>query len=380
MARSAGIRAFGWSVAAAGLVGLAAATLWQGGAPVMVPEAKASEPVSKPAQPVRVMVLAATPAFATSEYIGTVRPRHEAALGFRMAGKLVQRLVDPGDVVKAGQVLAVLDDTDARLALDQALAEVQAATIDLSRAEAELERSLSLRQTGFLAQAALDRAKSAEAEARARLDRATKTRTLAENQVSYTTLQAQTDGIVTATPAEPGQVVQAGQSIVTLARLDTLEVQFPLPEHKRGIVQGATATARLWGDDARSYPLTLREVAPDVDPVSRTYRVRMEFVAPDDRITLGRTVTVQMSAPVPATLQVPLAAVLNDGQGAAVWRLDAGGTAVTRVAVEVQAFGPKLATIRGPVQDGDRIVALGAQKIDLARPVRVVETATPVVN
>jgi RND family efflux transporter MFP subunit len=326
-------------------------------------------------QPIRVTEINFEAASHTTSYTGTLRPHHEVALSFRLPGKLVERMVDVGDRVSAGQVIARIDDTDVRLELDLAAAEVEAARVDLQRAEAEKARSETLFSEGHVAQAALDRALSGAAQAVARRDRAERALELSRNKLDYTRLTADADGIVTATPADAGAVVGAGQPIVSLARTGEVDAVFALPEQDRAGFAAGTATATLWGVTGPAFALTLRDISPDVDPAGRTYRVRMTLDAPDAQTVLGRTVTVSvnLSSEAPAA-PVPLAAVVNDGTGASVWRLNSGGTTVENVAVEIASISANVALIRGDLVEGDRIVSLGAHKIDPARPVRIVET------
>ncbi len=327
-------------------------------------------------QPVRVTRVTFAAPEATRSFTGTIRPQHETAMAFRVSGKIVVRLVEVGDLVTAGQVLARLDDTDARLTVEAAAAEVLAASTDLSRAKAEAKRAQGLFASGFAAKAALDGAVSTEAQAQGRLDRALRSRDQAANALSYQVLVADAPGVVTSVSAEAGQVVGAGQQVVAVARTDALDVVFALPEQIRSAVEGATASATLWGDADRSYALRLRDISPDVDPATRTYRVRMALQVPDKAAALGRTMTVTLAesgaAPV---VPLPLAAVMDDGQGAFVWRLDASAVTVQRVPVEIAALKEGVAELRGALSEGDLVVSLGAQRIDPARPVRVVETA-----
>jgi RND family efflux transporter MFP subunit len=331
---------------------------------------------ARAAQPVRVTPVVYVSADRSDSYTGTIRPQQEVPLGFRLPGKVVERLVDVGDAVTAGQVVARLDDTDARLELEAAEAEQEASSTDLRRAEADLVRARDLFAEGHVARALLDRATSAAAEAASRADRAEQMRTLAANRLSYMELVAGADGVVTATLAEPGQVVPAGQPVLTVAETDTLDVVFALPEQQRDLLGTAEASAELWGVSGKSYALTLRDISPDVDLVGRTYRVRMTVTNPDAEAAFGRTVTVRLAtdggAPA-ATL--PLAAVMSDGAGAAVWRLPEGAATVERVPVEIVALGDHVAQVRGGLSEGDLVVSLGAHKIDPTRPVRVVETA-----
>lgn len=294
-------------------------------------------------------------------------------MGFRIAGKIVDRPVEVGDRVTAGQVLARLDDTDARLEQELAAAEAEAAGVDLRRAVAEAGRSRTLFAAGHLSEAGLDRALSAEAEAASREDRAGRALALAENRLAYTQLLAEVDGIVTATPSEAGQVVGAGTPVVSVAQTGAADVVFALPEKDRDKLVGRTARGALWGDDGPDFPLELRDISPDVDPAGRTYHVRMSVGAPDPAATFGRTVTVSLAAaPTAPVAAVPLAAVLDDGAGPGVWRV--AGDRVERVAVDLVSLGGDVAMIRGALAEGDVIVSLGAHKIDPARPVRVVVT------
>jgi RND family efflux transporter MFP subunit len=337
----------------------------------------ASETISaRPAQPVRVTRVTFASVDLTESYTGIIRPQHETTMAFRLAGKIVTRLVEVGDKVTTGQILARLDDTDARLELEAAQAEVVAARTDLVRAEADAQRSRELFAAGHVAQAALDRATSAAAEARSRADRAERASALAANGLSYTILVAEADGVVTATPAEAGQVVAAGQTVLSVARTDALDVVFALPEQDRALLEDVRASAELWGANGTTYALTLRDISPDVDPAGRTYRVRMALVAPDADAALGRTATVRLAEPdtMPAA-SLPLAAVLSDGAGPAVWRLPQGADRVERVPVELAAVDGQVALVHGGLAEGDIVISLGAHKIDPTRPVRVVETA-----
>jgi RND family efflux transporter MFP subunit len=344
-----------------------------GAAAVMSPvQGKAAAPdADRPAQPVRVSPVTFSAPENVRTYTGTIRPRHEAALAFRVAGKIVSRPAEVGTRVAKGQVLALLDDTDARLQAELAAAEDAAARVDRRRAADELARSRRLFDEGHLSRAAFDRARSAAAEADARAERAARSLALAGNALSYTRLVADADGIVTATPAEVGQVVAAGTPVVTVARAGAVDVVFTVPETDRDRLSSGRAQATVWGEEGLTRDLTLRDIAPDADPSGRTYRVRMAMAAPD--AAFGRTVTVALQAAAAAPVAtVPLAAVLEDGTGPAVWRVRADRA--ERVPVELAAVTGAVAAIRGPLAEGDLIVSLGAHKVDPARPLRVVET------
>ena len=144
----------------------------------------------------------------------------------------------------------------------------------------------------------------------------------------------------------------------------------------RALLETAVASAELWGVSGKDYTLALRDISPDVDPVGRTYRVRMMLTAPDAEAALGRTVIVRLktSGAQPAAV-LPLASVVNDGAGAAVWRVPQGADFVERVPVDLVTIQGEVALVRGGLVEDDIVVSLGANKIDPSRPVRVVETA-----
>jgi RND family efflux transporter MFP subunit len=382
--KSMGFRILVWSLTVATVgAGAGGIALNRDKLLALVPAKKSENVVvaERPAQPVRVSKVLFTQPAAVVSYTGIIRPRHETNLGFRVAGKVMERVVSVGDKVIPGQILARLDDADARLDLESVDAELAAAQTELKRAEAEVQRSRKLQAQGFASRAAYDRAAATAAEAQGRVDRAARARDLAANRLDYVVLRADAAGVVTAELVEAGQVVQAGQPVVSVARVDALDVVFALPEQARGQLGQATATAQLWDQAAVNYALTLRDVAPDVDPATRTYRVRMGLDAPDTNVTLGRTATVTLKSPAEKPLAVlPLASVLNDGSGSAVWRLTANKQGVERVDVTLEAVDDRFAKISGGLRDGDVIVSLGAHKIDPARPVRVVETSSVALN
>ena len=167
---------------------------------------------------------------ATREFVGVVRARYETDLGFRVAGKIVDRVVNVGDRVRAGDVVARLDPQDLRLQVESAEAELAAATSNLAQAAADLERYTRLRARGYASVADFDRKKAANDEAEGRLERAQRALDLARNQLGYAELKADADGVITATLAEAGQVVAIGQAVARLAHRGEKEAVVALPE------------------------------------------------------------------------------------------------------------------------------------------------------
>ncbi|MEI9899464.1 MAG: efflux RND transporter periplasmic adaptor subunit [Hyphomicrobium sp.] len=235
-------------------------------------------------QPVRAAVVQLSAATETRSYTGTIKPRYESDLGFRVTGKIVERLVNIGDTVRPGMTLARLDATDYRLSVESAEAELTAAQSSLKQAEADEKRYAALNTKAWVSDASYDQKKAAADEARGRVERALRSLSLARNQLAYTDLVATETGIVTALPVEVGQVVTAGQLIARVARLDELEAVVSIPESRIDGDRTAEATITLWAEGSRSYGAKLREISPQADPATRTYQARYSLINPDAAI------------------------------------------------------------------------------------------------
>jgi len=254
-----------------------------------------SEPVVRPARVAEISYKKQSQALLLA---GTVVPRIESTLGFRVSGKIVQRSVDVGAVVQAGDVIATLDPADYRLAVDNARAALASADADYARARADHERYLNLRgSTAFVPQT-LDQRQSLASTALARVDQAKSQLSSAENNLAYTVLRADAAGVVTAVQAEVGQVMAQGQGVIRLARLDELEILVGVPEHRLKVVREAKgASFELWSDPGRRHSAKLRELSPSADPVTRTYAARFSVIDPPEFIGLGMTATLGFERP-----------------------------------------------------------------------------------
>jgi RND family efflux transporter MFP subunit len=332
-------------------------------------------PAPKVERPVQVQRVTFESAAASREFVGVVRARYETDLGFRVGGKIVARLVNVGDRVRAGDVIARLDPQDLTLQVESAEAELTAATSNLTQAATDLQRYTTLKARGYAAIADFDRKQAANDEAEGRLARARRALDLARNQLAYSELKANADAVVTATPAEAGQVVAIGQPVVRLAHLGEKEAVVALPETWLAEAQHAQATVRLWSDRDRSCQAKLRELSPPSDPATRTFAARFTILDADDSIAFGMTATVNLArvhdAPV---ARVPLAAVLNRGTGPVVFVVDDAGSLGTR-AVKVASFTSDAALVTTGLTEGERIVTLGVQKLEPGLKVRTIEAA-----
>lgn len=335
-----------------------------------------SEPASAgPApQPVRVMAVEFGKSETARSYTGTVKARIESDLGFRVPGKIAERLVDVGKVVRAGDVIAMLDATDYRLALETQQAELKAATSARDQAVAAEGRYRQLLDKGYVSTAALEQRTAAADEARQRVEKAVRAIATAQNQLEYTELKADRAGVIALIPVEAGQVVSAGQTVARLAKGGELEAVVSIPEQQLDEIWAGTASVKLWSNDATTYRASLREVSPEADAGSRTYQARFSIPDPDQRVTLGMTATVIVSRPLEKPVaHVPLSAVMNDGRGASVYTVDGDGARIRRAPVDVVSYGHDDVTVSGGLADGQRIVTLGTQMLDESQPIRIVE-------
>jgi RND family efflux transporter MFP subunit len=331
-------------------------------------------PALKVERPVKVQRVAFEDASSKREFVGIVRARYETDLGFRVAGKIVTRVVNVGDRVQVGDVVARLDPEDLRLQVQSAEAELAAATSNLAQASADFARYSTLKTNGWASIADFDRKKAASDEAQGRLDRARRSLDLARNQLNYADLKADADGVITATLAEPGQVVAIGQPVARLAHKGEKEALVALPETALAEARQSQATVQLWADRNRSFSAHLRELSPQADPATRTYAARFTITNPDDSVAYGMTATVTLIQASDAKIaRLPLSAILNRGTGPSVYAVDASGALVLRP-VTVASYTEDAALVTSGIGDGDRIVTLGVQKLEAGLKVRTVET------
>lgn len=317
---------------------------------------------AKVEQPALTQVVGAVVPDTGNVYSGEIRARHETTLGFRIGGKIVERLVDAGAVVKRGQVLARLDAADAGL-------QASAAVTQLQLAKADAKRYRELRRKGFVSQSALDAKEAAYKAAAAQTG-------LARNQSAYTTLHADHDGVVAATLAEAGQVVSAGQPVLRLAQDSGREVAIAIPETQfTGLKIGVPAEVTLWSaaNGAAHFSGRLRELAPAADPASRTYAARIELSGAGARAALGMTAQVHFTDENKRDkLIVPLSAIFQQGDQAAVWVV-AADRSVSLRPVQVAAYRDNGAVIASGVVAGERIVSAGVHKLNAGEKIRIIE-------
>jgi RND family efflux transporter MFP subunit len=327
-----------------------------------------------PGRPVLVATVHYEPESPERSFVGTIKPRIEADIGFRVPGKVAKRLVEVGQTVDIGQPLATLDEVDLKLQAEQSEAEFRAATGVLAQAAATEQRAKDLRAKGWTTDAQMDTARAAADEARARLNRAERSVELTKNSLSYATLVADTRGVVTATQIEPGQVVASGQTAIRVARFAEKEAVVAIPETLVGRAKEGTATVTLWSEADKKYTAKLREVAPSADPATRTYLAKFSLPDAGDTVSLGMTATLTLADPATERVaKLPLSALYSQGGDPSLYVVDAQGSIALKP-VTVKSYESNNVVISGGVDEGAKVVTLGVQKLDPAQKVRVVSS------
>ncbi|MGY4256735.1 RND family efflux transporter MFP subunit [Bradyrhizobium sp. USDA 4516] len=305
------------------------------------------------------LVTAARVAGSERGFTGTIGARVESNLGFRVAGKIVERLVNVGEQVKSGQPLMRIDETDLRLAVAAKRNAVAAARAVVVQTDADERRYANLVSDGWTSKQRYEQAKAASDTAKAQLAAAEADAGVAENQATYSVLVADADGTVTQTLGEPGQVVSAGQAVVRLAQSGPREAVVALPETTRPAI-GSLADASLYGSDGRRYAAHLRQLSDSADPQTRTYEARYVLDGDAAAAPLGATVTIRLASHEnQPEVQVPLGAVLDDGRTTGVWVFDGATSTVRFQPVKLLRVTSETAVISGS-NTGDQIVSLGA--------------------
>jgi RND family efflux transporter MFP subunit len=312
-----------------------------------------------------------TSAQAERSFTGIVAARVQSDLGFRVPGKILERLVDTGQSVKRAQPLMRIDPTDLRLAT-RAQEEAVAAATSRARQTADDEaRYRDLVSTGAVSASAYDKVKAAAEAARAELNGANAQADVSRNAAGYAVLLADADGVVVETLAEPGQVVGAGQVVVRVARVGHREAVIELPEALRPAI-GSTGRASLYGTGLNGLA-KLRQLSDAANPHTRTFEARYVLTGRLADAPLGSTISIEIpDGRSPQALRVPIAAIFDPGKGPGVWLVTGDTPQVSWRAVHVAALGDEAASVVGELEVGDRVVALGAHLLHEGEHVRLI--------
>lgn len=335
-------------------------------------ETEAQEPV----RPVLSTVVEPTELGSTAA-VGTVEPRYETDLSFRVLGRLIARPVDVGDSVEQGEIVAAIDATALELAVRSAKADLSRSQAQLANASATEQRQQTLIATDTTSKETLDNAVQVRAGAEASVARSRANLTKALEQLGYAQVKADFAGVVTAVGAEVGQVVSPGRTVVTVARPDIREAvvdigpDFPVP-----LRVGLPFTVSLQLLPTMQVEGRIREIAPQADPVTRTQRVRIALTDPPSGFRLGATVTARLASDRRSILRVPASAVLSKDGENFVWVVDLPASTVSLRKIDL-AHDEGGYRVTGGLDAGTRIVTAGIHSLKQGQPVRIDQDATP---
>jgi RND family efflux transporter MFP subunit len=351
------------TVALAALAGVAAAIVLL---PPATQEAVAADPRTLP--PLVSLAMVKSPEAANRTFTGTVAARVQSDLGFRVPGKIVERLVGVGEQVRAGQPLLRIDSNDLSLSLTARRNAVIAAQATFVQAQADEKRFAVLVRSNAASTQQYERAKAALDTAAAQLSAAMADATVAENEVTYSVLLADADGTIVETLAEPGQVVSAGQPVIRLAKAGPREALVWMPETMRPAI-GTVARATIYGQSGQETAV-LRQISDAADQQTRTYETRWVLQGAAAAAPLGATVTIGVENSTHAHYaEVPLGAVLDDGTRTGVWVFNDKTSTVHFRPVAVERIGEETAFVTD-VRSGETVVALGAHLLQDGASVR----------
>ena len=312
-------------------------------------------------------------ASSTQTFTGVVAPRVQSDLGFRVSGKVIQRLVDVGQRVRKGQPLMRIDPVDLNLAIINQKGAVASAKARWVQAQADEARLRRLVAAGAISAMAYDQALSALNSAKAQVEAAQAQADVAANASQYAELKADVDGLVVSTVAEPGQVVAAGQPVIQLARDGAREAAIELPETLRPALD-SVAQATLYGSPGQSSSARLRELSEAANGITRTYSARYVLGDALKDAPLGATIKIAIQTSTgldqPA-MSVPLSALRSVGEKYTVWVIDQSSMTVREQTVQVRRIGRETASVTGDLKPGDTVVALGAHLLHPDQKIRL---------
>jgi membrane fusion protein, multidrug efflux system len=336
------------------------------------PEAESTAPEARPVRTITVNKQeAGTPVVLT----GRIEAQDQAALGFRISGRMIERAVNVGDRVAAGQLIGRLEPQNEQNALRSAKANLVAAQAQLTQARNQFERQQTLFGQGWTTAVLFDQAKKAATTAQSQMDSAEAQLKSAHDLVSFTELEADAPGIVTAVGAEPGEVVQAGQMIVRLARQDGRDAVFDVPAQLlRSAPSDPVITVNLADAPAVKATGRVREIAPQADPVTRTFAVRVGLDNPPEAMRLGATVGGHVLMDAVPVIEIPATALTKFNRQPAVWIVDPANLTASIRNVDVLRYDPATVTVSQGLDVGEVVVTAGVQALHPGQKVRLLGT------
>ncbi len=337
-------------------------------------------PVEAPEiRPVRTVVAMATPVDAHDTYAGWVVARYESGLGFRVGGKVLAREVNVGDAVSAGQVLARLDPQDLALSADSSRANVAARRAQLEVAQANFERDRKMLAFGGISQLAFDNSQALYLAAKAQLAAEEAQSRVAANQAAYANLRADHDGTVTQILAEAGTVVAPGQIVARLAWSGENEIETSVPEDQvQSLHAGQPVEVSLWALPGLHVAGSVRELARNADPATRTYALRIQVPQQPPEMRLGMTASVKIAGPAdsaPRLVHLPLPAWSEREGRQGVWIYDPKSGSVAFRPLQAAGVDADRVLVAAGIADGEIVVTAGAGLLMPGQKVKPLEAA-----
>jgi RND family efflux transporter MFP subunit len=334
-----------------------------------------SESTAVEIRPVRTVTVEKREAGIPLVLTGRIESADEAALGFRISGRMIERSVGVGDRLQPGQVIARLEPQNEMNALRSAQASLAAAQAHLTEASNRFERQETLLGQGWTTRAIFDEAKRVRETAKAQVEAAEAQVEAAHDLVSFTELKADAPGVVTATGADSHEVVQAGQMIVRVARHEGRDAVFDVPSQiLRSAPGGAEINVRLADDPKVTATGRVREVAPQADPATRTFQVKVGLTDPPEAMRLGATVNGSLQANADPVIEIPASGLTKINEQPAVWIVDPNTLTVSLRNVDVARFDPANVVVSQGLDTGEVIVTAGVQALHPGQKIRILGT------
>jgi membrane fusion protein, multidrug efflux system len=328
-------------------------------------------------RPVRTVTIAKREAGVPVVLTGSIRAQDEAPLAFRVSGRMIERRVNNGDRVRPGQVIARLETQNEQNNLRAARANLSAAQGQLTNARSNLRRHEPLAARGAASQAELDQARESFQTAQSQVESAEAQVKFAEDQLAFTELKADAVGVITSVGAEPGEVVSAGRMIVTLARQGARDAVFDVPGPViRSAPKNPQVTVSLKDDPGVTATGRVREVAPQADPVTRTFEVKVDLSDPPAAMRLGTTVVGRMDVDSSSIIDIPASALTRSNQQPAVWIVDPSASTVSLRTIDVLRFDPDAVVVSKGLAPGDVVVTAGVQALYPGQKVRLLNSSS----
>ncbi len=336
------------------------------------------EEVPAEVRPVRTVTIENRDSSGNIVLTGRVQAQSEINQAFRLDGQLIERTVEIGDTVRKGQLIARLDSQNEESGLQSAKAQLIAAQVVLVDARNNFVRMRDLVADAAVSKAAFDNAEAVLKTSEAQVKSAESQVELAENRLGFTRLFADASGVVTARGPDPGEVVSAGRMIVQVARVDALDAVFDVPAFVKDVAtRDAVISVFLTSDPKVVAEGRVREVSPRADPVTGTFAVRIELLAPPEAMRLGSTVTGRVKLDAAVAIQVPALALFRAEGGSAVWVVDPETLTVSARPITVQANDSEWVRVQSGLSAGDIVVTAGVQALRPGQKVRLLETPAP---